>query len=177
MHNYSLDTRRVFTGKVVRVDEVDLDFKNGQTATYELVNFDTLTGVSALPVTATGVILIRHYLAGLDKVGWSLPTGGLNKGEDPKKRMQTELQEELGYKAGKLTLMLRAHLMPGYLGSEAGYLFLAQALTPSRLPGDETYDIEVVKLTWPEVDRLMKDQKIADARTLLALLWYERHYG
>ena len=67
--------------------------------------------------------------------------------------------------------------MPGYLGSEAGYLFLAQALTPSRLPGDETYDIEVVKLSWPEVDRLMKDQKIVDARTLLALLWYERHYG
>jgi 8-oxo-dGTP pyrophosphatase MutT (NUDIX family) len=169
--------RQIFKGKVTRINEVDLDFGNGQQATYEIVNFDTVTGVSALPVTQSGVMLIRHYQAGLGRVGWSLPTGGLNKGEDPKVRMQTELQEELGYKAGKLTLMLRAHLMPGYLGSEPGYLFLAEELTPSRLPGDETYDIEVVKLTWAEVNQLMNDQKIADARTLLALLWYERRYG
>lgn len=169
-----LAKRRVFTGRVTRIDEVDLDFGNGQQATYELIKFDTITGVSALPVTDNGVILIRHYQAGLNQVGWSLPTGGLNKGENPKKRMQLELQEELGYQAGQLTLMLRTHLMPGYIGSKPGYLFLAQDLTPANLPGDEAYDIEVVKFTWDEVNKLVDQGKIVDARTLLALLWYQK---
>ena len=168
--------RRVFKGKVTRVEEVDLDFGNGKQATYEVVKFKVITGVSALPITKDGVILIKHYQAGLGRESYSLPTGGLNKGEDPKERMQQELQEELGYKAGKLTIMLRAHPLPGYVGTEPGYLFLAEKLIKSKLKGDEDYDISVHQFSWEQVMGMVKRGEIIDTRTLVALLYYQRFY-
>jgi ADP-ribose diphosphatase len=168
--------RQVFTGKVTRISEVDLDFGNGQTATFELVGFNTVTGVSALPVTKTGVKLIKHYQAGLGYESFSLPTGGLNAGEDPAKRMQLELQEELGDKSGKLTLMFRSHPLPGYIGSEPGYVYLAEDLSPARLEGDEPYNIEIQELSWDEIDSLIRKNEIVDMRTLTAILYYQKFY-
>ena len=79
--------RRVFEGKVTRVDELDLDFGNGKQKTFEVVKFNTVTGVSALPVTPQGVMLIKHYQAGLGYESWSLPTGGLAQGENPQEKL------------------------------------------------------------------------------------------
>lgn len=174
--NYIKAKRRVFTGRVTRIDEVDLDFRNGNKPTFEVVSFDTLTGVSALPVEGKDVLLIKHFQTGLGKEALSLPTGGLNPGEDPKQRMQIELQEELGYKAGRLTLMARAHAMPGYIGTEPGYLYLAQDLVKSKLPGDEAYPIEVCRMSLEIALDKVKTGEIVDARTMLALLYYERWY-
>ena len=166
--------RQVFKGRVTRVTEIDLDFGNKKQATFEVLTFETITGVSALPVTENGVMLIKHYQAGINTESYSLPTGGLNKGEDPKQRMQQELQEELGYKAGKLTLMLRSHPLPGYVGSELGYLFLAEDLTPSKLEGDEDYEIQIEQFSWDQVMGMIKRGEIIDTRTLVALLYYDR---
>jgi 8-oxo-dGTP pyrophosphatase MutT (NUDIX family) len=167
-------TRRVFEGKVVRVDEVDLDFGNGNTPTYELVTFNVVTGVSALPVQDDEVWLIKHYHVGIDGDAYGLPTGGLNAGEDPLERMQLELQEELGYRANKLTLLLRTHSMPGYVGTEPGYVYLASELEPSRLPGDEEYPITIERLKLTQALEMIKEGKIVDGRTMLALLYYAR---
>jgi len=167
-----LAKKRVFTGKVVYVDEVDLDFENGKKASFELIGFDVVTGVSALPIQNGEVWLIKHYQLGMGKEGYSLPSGGLEAGEDPLERMQIELQEELGYKAGKLSLLTRAHIMPGYIGVEPGYIFLAEDLKPSKLPGDEDYSIEVVKIPIERALKMITSGEISDGRTILALLYY-----
>jgi 8-oxo-dGTP pyrophosphatase MutT (NUDIX family) len=166
--------RRVYTGKVTRVDEIDLDFGNGNTPTYELVTFDVVTGVSALPVQDDEVWLISHYHVGIDAETYSLPSGGLHAEEDPAERMQLELQEELGYRANKLTLLLRTHSMPGYVGTEPGYLYVASELEPSRLPGDEEYPITIERLKLTQALEMIKEGKIVDGRTMLALLYYAR---
>lgn len=167
-----LSKRRVFSGRAIQVDEVDLDFGNGKKSTYELVGFKVVTGVSALPVEGKYVYLIRHYQAGIDTVGYSLPTGGLNAGEDPQKRIQLELMEELGMKAGKLTLLTRVHSLPGYIGAEAGYIYLAENLKPEKRAGDEEFDIEVVKLDLDKALDLVREGVIIDGRTMLGLLYY-----
>lgn len=164
--------RRVFEGKVVMVDEVDLDFGNGKRATYELIGFRVVTGVSALPVEGNSIYLIRHYQAGIDEVGYSLPTGGLEEGEDPQARMQEEMMEELGMRAKKLTLMTRVHSLPGYIGTLPGYIFLAEGLSEERREGDEAYEIEVVKMTLVEAMDKVRSGEIIDGRTMLALLYY-----
>jgi ADP-ribose pyrophosphatase len=168
--------RQVYKGKVVRVSEYDLDFGNGKASTFEIVTFSTVTGVSAIPVTENGVKLIKHYQAGLGVESFSLPTGGLNEGENPAERMQLELQEELGFRADKLKLMMRLSGMPGYIGTEPGYVFLASGLIKSRLEGDEHYSIKVYDFTWDEVLEMIKSGEIVDARTITAILYYDRFY-
>lgn len=168
--------KRVFTGNVVRVDQVELEFENHNQATFELISFDVETGVSALPLIDDQIILIKHYQLGIDKIGYSLPTGGLKKGEDPKERMQQELQQEIGFKAGKLKLLARINTIPGYIGNKPVYLYLAQDLTPSKMPGDEPYPIKVIKVSFDSALKKIKTGEIKDSRTILAMLFYQQFY-
>lgn len=166
-------TQRLFSGKVHHVDQYELKFGSGREATFDLIEFNVATGVSALPIDESGrLLLIKHYQIGLDREGWSLPTGGLEYGEDPEERMQLELQEEIGFKAGSLKLMFRQHPLPSYMGNIPGYIFLATDLTPSRLPGDEPYSITLHRLTLKKALSLIKSGKIIDARTVSAILYY-----
>jgi len=172
-----LKRKRVFKGKVVRVEEIDIDFGKGKTATFELVKFNTITGVSALAIDQNNnVILAKHFHLAPQKRILTLPTGGLEKGDNPELRMQQELQEEIGYKAGKLTLLTRMYAIPGYIGSQPAYIFLALNLTPSKLPGDEHETIEVVKIPFKKALQMVKSGKISDGRTVLALLFYSKFF-
>lgn len=172
-----IDTRQVFSGKVTNVVEVDLDFENGNKRTFEVVGFNVVTGVSALPVQDNQIILINHYQAGINENGYSLPTGGLAADEDPMQRMQLELQEEIGYKAGKMTLMTRMDILPGYVGTEPGYLFLAEDLEPSAKEGDEPYQIALHRMSIEEALEMVLTGDIRDSRTMLAILYYSRLVG
>jgi ADP-ribose diphosphatase len=171
--------KRVFTGNVVRVDQIKLNFGAENQPVFELVTFNVETGVSALPlVNPDTLMLIRHYQLGIDGIGWSLPTGGLNSGEDPTQRMQQELQEEIGFKAGKLTLLSRIHTLPGYVGTKPGYVYLAEDLKPSKLDGDEQYPIETVTLKLPDALQYIRDGRILDGRTMFSILYYHTYiYG
>lgn len=172
-----LKQRNVFQGRVVSVDEVDIDFDNGNNATFELIGFNVVTAVSALAIDdQDNAILIKHFQLGAKKRLITLPTGGLEKNEQPEARMQQELQEEIGYKAGKLSLMFRSHAFPGYIGTEPTHIFLAQNLTPSKLQGDEIEDLEIIKIPFPKLITMIKKNQTTDARLISAALYYQQFY-
>lgn len=172
--SYKQNQTLVFQGKKVRVYTCEMAFEK-QTSTYELVEFDTKTGVSILPVTPTGIKLIRHYQLGIDGETWALPTGGLESGEEPATRALLELREETGLTAGKLELMFRSHALPGYIGSQPGYVFAASGLSADPLTGDEPFPIEVKDFSFEEVTQMIRDNILIDTRTMLAILYYQ-HY-
>lgn len=164
-------------GKVVSVEEVEIDFGNGKQSVFELVSFNVITGVAAFPIDNDGkVVLVKHFQLGAGKRILTLPTGGLEKGDKPNERMQQELQEEVGYKAGKLELMLRAHAIPGYVGTEPFYLYLAQDLEESRLAGDEIEEVDVVKIKFDDLMKKIKTGEIVDNRIILGSLYYDKFY-
>ena len=168
--SYKKSQEVVYQGNKIRISKCQMDFGNGNTPTYELIDFDTATGISILPITETGLKLIKHYQLGLDADAWSLPTGGLEKGEDPKVRAGLELQEETGFKAARLDLLYRIHQLPGYIGGDAGYIYVAYDLTPSPLPGDEPFPIEVYDFTWKEALEMIRNGEIVDGRTLTTIV-------
>jgi 8-oxo-dGTP pyrophosphatase MutT (NUDIX family) len=144
---------------------------------FECIDFEVETGVSALPVNHTGeLLLIKHFQLGIRQDGISLPTGGLNRGEDPETRMQLELQEEAGLKAGRLTLMARSHPLPSYISTIPGYIFLAQKLTPSKIKGDEPYDISLLNVSPAQALSMIQSGEITDSRAALAILLYHTFY-
>lgn len=165
-----------YRGIILDVEEYDLDFGKTQ-STFELIKFKVETGVSALALTEDNhVRLIRHFQLGAGKPIITLPSGGLAKGEDPATRMQLELQEEISCRAGKLTLMARSHILPGYIGTEPGYIFLAQELEYSILPGDEPYPIEVLSYPIDDAIKMIQTGEIIDGRTAYALLLYQNFF-
>lgn len=103
-----------------------------------------------------------------------LPAGTLGPGEDPAACAARELEEEAGFRAGRVTLLQPFYALPG-LTTEIMYAYLAEDLTPvgQRLEPDE--DIEVAPLPVAEVRRLMAAGEIHDMKSLAVLgAWFAR---
>jgi ADP-ribose pyrophosphatase len=172
--SYITNETVAFTGSKIKVVSCHMDFGNDVHRVYERIDFDTKTGVSVLPIESNGVILLKHYQLGLDAETWTLPTGGLELNDDPKQRACWELEEEAGYTSNTIELMLRTHQLPGYIGSDPGYIFMATNLQPKTRQGDEPFPITVAHFSWDELFAMIKSNEIIDSRTLLSLLYYDR---
>ena len=169
-----LKKKPVFQGRVLSVSEVDIDFDNGNMATFEIASFSAGTGVAALVLDEEeNVYFVEQYRLGIDQKTVSIPSGGLD-GKDPYVQIDRELQEEIGYKASSIELMFRAHSNPGYIDSAPAYVFLATNLTPSKIQGDEIEDIRLVKIPFNQALQMVKEGKFIDSKTIQAILYYQQ---
>ncbi|MCY3005147.1 MAG: NUDIX hydrolase [Planctomycetota bacterium] len=128
-----------------------------------------------LPVLDDGrVCMIETYRVAIDRWHLELPAGTMDKGIAPIELAAIELQEETGYLADNLVLLHTFAMSPGIL-DEKMHLFLATGLKqgPSARELGEQMHNEL--LTWSQIDRLLRDGKIADAKTLVGLLWFLRY--
>ena len=79
-----------------------------------------------------------------------------------------EVEEETGYRAGRMIPLARFYPSPGFCTEEM-HLFLAESLTPfsQKLEPDEKIRVHPVSLQ--KAFRLLEEGKIRDAKTLIAL--------
>ena len=89
------------------------------------------------------------------------------------RRRAQELEEETGYKAKRWRKLAAFYPSPGVL-SERTHLYLAEELTagPMRREADEQMEPHVV--TWEQAMAWALDGTIRDAKTLVALLLWDR---
>jgi len=120
------------------------------------------------------ILFVRQYRYAARESLVELVAGTLEPGEDPADTAARELQEEAGYKAGKLTLLGEFFSAPGFC-SELLHLYLAEDLTPSRLPGDEDEEIEVERYTLQQAIAMALAGKFRDAKTLAGVLLYAQY--
>ncbi|MGY6630018.1 MAG: ADP compounds hydrolase NudE [Wenzhouxiangella sp.] len=152
-----------------KVEQLELEFANGERRTYERL---LSRGLGAVIVVAMvdddHVLLIREYACGLNQYEWGLPKGRLEPGEDILEGANRELQEECGYAARQLRRLGQLSLAPGYM-THVTHIVLATDLYPSSLPGDEPEPPEVVH--WPMADlaELVKRPDCTEGRSIAAL--------
>jgi ADP-ribose diphosphatase len=167
----------VHTG-VFHVEEMDLEFANGNRRRYQRILGSEPGAVLVVPLLEPGtVLLIREYAAAMDRYELALPKGHIEAGEDPLTAANRELQEEVGYAANRLEPLASLTLAPGYL-YHTTHLVLASDLYPQRLPGDEPEPIEVVPWRLDQLPALLARGDFTEARSLAALLLLrERQHG
>jgi ADP-ribose pyrophosphatase len=151
-----------------RVDEVVLP--NGATIEYGVLEGGGFATV--VPVTDGGkVVLVRQWRQPLSFFTLELPSGGVDKGEDPRLAAERELFEETGYRAGGLEHLVSVHTSTGRT-DEVCHLFRCRALRDPGGPRPEpTEFIQVVELPFEEALKGISDGAITDAATVLGLLW------
>ncbi len=129
--------------------------------------------VSILPYENGYVYLIKQYRYPLNDYIWEIPAGTLEEGESPEECAKRELEEETGLIAGKLEKMFEAYLIPGY-GTEKMHFFLATELSKGEMHPEPSEKIEVHRIPIDEALEMIKGGKIVDAKTIAALLWYNK---
>lgn len=117
------------------------------------------------------LLFVRQYRYAAGESLLELVAGTLEPGEEPAETAARELQEEAGYKAGRMTKLGEFYSAPGFC-SELLHLYLAEELTPSRLPGDEDEEIELVRLSLPKALEMAMGGQLRDAKTLAGVLLY-----
>ena len=160
-------SRRVYDGKVVnlRVDSVVLP--DGRPATREIVEHSG--AIAAVPIDSDGrVLLVRQFRLAAGGPLLEVPAGGMEAGEDPTECARRECTEEIGREPGRLTPLFSAWVAPGY-ATEIIHAFLAEDLADNKQDGDSDEFVEVVPLTWGEIEAAIADGSIQDMKSIAAL--------
>jgi ADP-ribose pyrophosphatase len=165
----------VFRGRKIQVAVERTVLPDGHTVERDIVLHPG--AVAILPLVDAGhVCLLRNRRPIVDETLLEIPAGTLEPGEAPEHAAVRELAEETGYHAGRWRKLTAFYPSPGVL-SERTHLFLAEDLSPgpTRLERDEDLTAEVV--AWPQALGWALDGTIRDAKTLVALLLWERLRG
>lgn len=158
-----------------RLEEVDLEFSNGERRRYERLKSRGRGAVvvAALPDPET-VLLVREYSCGVHRYELGLPKGRIDAGEDALTAAQRELKEEVGFGARRLGILRALTLAPAYMNHQT-HLVLAEDLYPERLPGDEPEELEVVPWKLDALHELMLREDCSEGRSLAALFIVREH--
>jgi len=114
-------------------------------------------------------LMIYEYSGGTDRYELALTKGKIDEGETPIEAANRELIEEIGYGANNLELIKTMTLAPGYQ-SNFTHIVLAQDLyEQNSVEGDEPEPLEVVKYKLENLDELVYNKDLTEARTIAAL--------
>ena len=114
-------------------------------------------------------LLIRQFRQAVGETLLEIPAGTLEADEDIDACAARELEEETGFRAGSLRKMFSQYLAPGY-SSEVLHAYLATDLEESADNLDEDEEIEVVPVAISDVEPMILDGRIKDAKSIAALL-------
>jgi ADP-ribose pyrophosphatase len=121
------------------------------------------------------ILFVRQLRYPISKMMLELPAGKRDHGEPPETCVLRELEEETGYRAGKIQKLCEFYTAAAYC-DELLHLYLATDLVPTQQnlePGEEFITVEAYSLD--EALALMAKGEITDAKTIIGLLWLKAH--
>lgn len=172
-HAAGQDDRILYRGRKIDLALRPVQLSDGSIADREVVLHRG--AVALLPLLDGGdrVCLIRNRRYAVGKTLLELPAGTLDPGEAPEGCASRELQEETGYVAGRVTFLTAWWVSPG-LFNERMFLFRCEDLRPGPQAQELDEAIEPVVFPWEEAVRMALDGRIEDAKTMLAILLWDR---
>ncbi len=168
-----IKSRSVYRGVTgFNVDTVKLI--NGKTDTREYMLHP---GASAVLTFVDGkVLLVEQYRYPIKKVTLEIPAGKMKKGQSPLACAKAELEEETGYKAGKLKKLLSFNTSVAF-ADEVLHIYLAEKLTEGKRHLDEDEFVNIKLVDFDKALKMVKSGKITDSKTVIALLYYKAFLG
>lgn len=163
--------KEVYKGKIFTIVQDEIQFDDGSVAQWDLVVHNGASAV--VPVTANKqVILVKQYRNAKDGYVLEIPAGKLEEDEDPLVCAKRELEEEIGFKAGKITKICSMFTAVGF-SDERLHLYMAEELQPGKQNFDEDEYIEVVAYPIDEAVEMIFSGEICDSKTIAGLLAVE----
>lgn len=121
------------------------------------------------------VLMIHEYRPFYHDYIWMVPSGKMDKEQEPLVAAQRELQEETGFSAKHLEPYCRCR--HSEILVQQNHIFIANDLKPDPLPQDKNELIELHEMTVPKaIDRVLASSVIHTV-SAFALLRYAREHG
>lgn len=169
LNEKSLGSKTKYRGKILYVTSDNVLLPNGDTSERDVVHHSG--GVGILPLLDDGnVLCVKQFRYPMHRVLLEIPAGKKEKGEKPLECGIRELHEETGYKSNKITPLGEILPTPAY-DTETIHIYLAENLekiSDQELDKDEF--INVCKVPFSELLKMVMNDEIKDAKTVAAVL-------
>ena len=167
-------SKRVYTGKLVKVDLDTVRFPNGKTGELEMIRHPGASAVVPFLSDPTGddpqVMLLRQYRYAADGFVLEIPAGKLDGDEDPAVCASRELLEETGCTAATMEHLTTIYTTPGFT-DERIHIYMATGLTRGETAHEEHEFISIETMTLSHALGLIEEGEITDGKTVSGLLF------
>lgn len=164
-----LDSRQLYTGRIVTLDVDRVRTPGGREVSMEVVRHPGSVVLVAMP-EPRAIFLVRQYRYAVDRWIWELPAGSLNPGEDPTTAAVRECHEEVGLVPTRVERLGAFFPTPGYCSEEMIFYRLTGLQTPAATgERDEDEDLEPRVFGLDEVRALLRSGEIVDMKTAVGL--------
>ncbi len=150
----------------------EVELPSGKRITLELLRHPGAAAVVPF-LDDERILLLTQYRYAAGGTIWEVPAGKLDKGEDPELCALRELEEETGYRAGRIERTGVILTSPGFT-DERIHLFCAYDLEPGTLQHEQAEQIEVREVRFSEALDMIDRGELIDAKSIVALYHAQR---
>ncbi len=164
-----LGQKQAYDNKWINVTEFDVINPSGGKGIYGKVHFKN-NAIGILPLDdKLNTWLVGQFRFTLNEYTWEIPEGGGPIGTSIIDSAKRELLEETGLVAEEWTKLMDFHLSNS-VSDEYGQIFLARQLTQYAPQPEETEQLQLKKLPFEEVYKMVEDGIITDSMSVAAIL-------
>lgn len=174
-------SRIVHRGHYLEVRVDDIEVPGGGRSQRDVITHPGAVAIVALDPDDR-VLMVRQFRLAAGRTLLEIPAGTLDRAadgvgiEDPDLAAPRELEEETGFRARSWKHLGAFWTAPGF-ATELMHLYLARDLVPAnedRRGPDEDERLELEHLPWREAVAMAERGEIADAKSIVGLLWLAR---
>ena len=163
----TLHSERVYTGRIIDVDLVDIELPDGRKAKREVVRHGNAVAVLARRPDGK-FVFVKQYRKAAEEALVEVIAGGLEKGEDPEAGARRETAEETGYDVQSIRFLTTIICTPGYCEERIHVYFAEITGEPHAQDQDPDENVYPVILSESEVEDGIRNGTIFDSKTLAA---------
>lgn len=161
----------VYRGRVIRLIREVLQVKRHRIVRETIQHPGAVVIVPM--IDRSRLVLVRQYRRAVRRQLLELPAGTLEPGEPKALCARRELEEEAGWRAGRLRRIGQFYAAPGFI-SEQLTIFLAQDLTRVRAHPEPDEQVTPVVLSLRAALAKIRSGAICDAKSIIGILFAQR---
>jgi len=159
--------RTIYDNPWVWLGQIDVELPGGERFWHHVIRLHRAAIVVLVDDQDRVLMMWRHRFV-QDKWGWELPGGLIDEGEEPQETAIRELEEETGYRAGRIEHLVTYQPMVGMVDSEH-VIFIARDPVKVAEPVEATESDRIEWIPLASVPDLIREGKIWNSGNLVGL--------